>query len=137
MHFKESNSMILCLRADNPDVYIGLWVNGQETAAKSWQAGRELSTQILSVIQDICNESGKSTEQITGIVVFEGPGSYTGLRISISVANALAYSSQIPITGSTSDNWIELGLKNLQSKKSFTPISPVYGGEVYTTKPKK
>ena len=128
--------MILCIRSDSPDVYIGIWNENQEIVAKTWQAGRELSTQILSVITEIYSQAGITQKQITGIVVFEGPGSYTGLRISISVANALAYSSQIPVIGSTGEKWIELGIESLQSIKKFTPISPVYGGEVFTTKPK-
>lgn len=129
--------MILCIKADNPDVYIGIWNDDQEIAVKTWQAGRELSTQILSVIDDMCVQAGTTHEKIAGIVVYEGPGSYTGLRISVSVANALAYSYQIPITGSTSEIWIESGMNKLKLIKKFMPISPVYGGEVYTTKPKK
>lgn len=129
--------MILCLKADSPDVYIGLWDGDQETSAKSWQAGRELSTQILSLIDEICKNSGITLEQISGIVVFEGPGSYTGLRISISVANTLAYSYQIPVIGETGDGWILSGIEQLTSIEKFKPISPVYGGDVYTTKPKK
>jgi tRNA threonylcarbamoyladenosine biosynthesis protein TsaB len=129
--------MILCLRADSPDVYIGLWENSKEKSAKSWQAGRELSTQILSVIEEICKDSRTTLGQISGIVVFAGPGSYTGLRISISVANALAYSNQIPISGLTGDVWIQSGTEQLTTIDKFKPISPMYGGEVYTTKPKK
>lgn len=129
--------MILFIRADSPNVYLGIGNDGQEIAVKTWLAGRELSTQILTEISDICLQSSITQDQINGIVVYEGPGSYTGLRISISVSNTLAYSYQIPIIGSTSDDWIKLGILKLKGINNFTPVSPVYGGEVYTTRPKK
>jgi tRNA threonylcarbamoyladenosine biosynthesis protein TsaB len=129
--------MYLCIRSDRPEVYVSIWDGGKELSAKSWQAGRELSDQILSVIQDNCNKVAISIDDIKGIVVYEGPGSYTGLRISISVANSIGYSNNTPIVGSTSDDWISEGIKKLATSNEFTPVSPVYGGEVYTTKPKK
>lgn len=129
--------MILCIRADSPHIYLGIWNDSKELSAKSWEAGRELSTQILSVIEANCKKVAISLNQLDGIIVYEGPGSYTGLRISISVANAIGYSEAIPVVGSTSENWIAEGLEKLKTVKIFTPISPVYGGEVYTTKPKK
>jgi tRNA threonylcarbamoyladenosine biosynthesis protein TsaB len=129
--------MILCIKADNTDVYIGLWSENKEIVGKNWQAGRELSTQILSVIKEYCERVAISIEQLDGIIVYEGPGSYTGLRISISVTNSIGYSYDIPVIGSSGENWIIDGMKKLGTKSKFVSISPVYGGEVYTTKPKK
>lgn len=129
--------MILVLRADSPDVIVGIHDGNKVIAEKNWHAGRELSTQILQVIDEICNEANTNKRELDGIIVYEGPGSYTGLRISISVGNALAYAHNLPIVGSTSDDWIASGLQNLKIIDEFAPISPVYGGEVFTTKPRK
>ncbi len=129
--------MILCIRADSPEVYIGIWDENTEKIGENWQAGRELSTQILSIIEANCDKVAIKLNDLNGIVVYEGPGSYTGLRISISTANALGYSYNFPIAGASGDDWIESGLRKLAKTKGFTPIQPVYGGEVYTTKPKK
>lgn len=127
----------LAIKSDSKDVYIGLWEDSKELESKSWEAGRELSQQILSTINSILNNFGMSNKDLDKIVVYEGPGSYTGLRISISVVNALGYANNILVVGSTSENWIELGVKKDAKSKHFTPISPVYGGEVFTTKPRK
>ena len=129
--------MYLCIKSDSPEVYIGIWSKNNELVSKNWQAGRELSGQILSVIQDNCDKAAINLEDLDGIVVFEGPGSYTGLRISISTANALGYSYDIPVVGVSGETWLQDGLERIVSKKGFQPISPVYGGEVYTTKPRK
>lgn len=129
--------MILLIKSDSNEVEVLLYENGQQIAYKKWDAGRELSEQLLDEIVDICNIVGKNLNDVGGLVVYEGPGSYTGLRISISVANSLGYSYKIPVVGSTGDDWIQVGLAKLQIVKDFTPVSPVYGGEVFTTKPKK
>ena len=129
--------MILMIRADSRDVYVGLWQDSSEKATESWEAGRELSGQILSVIEKLCDQAGIDWQGLTAIVVYEGPGSYTGLRISMSVVNALGSSYGLPVIGASGDNWRQDGLEKLQDKKGFTPVTPVYGGEVFTTKPRK
>jgi tRNA threonylcarbamoyladenosine biosynthesis protein TsaB len=129
--------MLLCIKADSSDVYIGLWLDNMEKVSKTWQAGRELSVQILDEIELLCSKAETSLEKLDGIVAYEGPGSYTGLRISISVINAIGYAHAIPAVGSAGVDWIMQGLGKLKDTKEFVPISPVYGGEVYTTKPIK
>ena len=129
--------MILLIRSDSHDVYAGLWQDGEEKVAKSWQAGRELSGQILSVIEDICAKVTVTVSDVEGIIVYEGPGSYTGLRISMSVVNALGSTYGMPVVGASGDDWQRQGFEKLATQKSFQPVTPVYGGDVYTTKPRK
>jgi tRNA threonylcarbamoyladenosine biosynthesis protein TsaB len=128
--------MTLFIRADSPDVLIEIG-EGQEVASKQWQAGRELSVQIHQVIDDLLTQLNAKLADITGIAVYEGPGSYTGLRISISVANALGYSLDVPVVAATGEDWKVLGTAELKTNDTFTPVTPVYGGQVYTTTPRK
>lgn len=130
--------MILCIRSESPTVYVGLWDNGIEKLSESWEAGRELSNQLLSAIQSSLNSYSRSMADIKGVIIYEGPGSYTGLRISISVANSIGYSNKIPVVGVSGVDWIEHGLQQLKSVNTFIkPVFPQYGGEVHTTKPRK
>lgn len=128
--------MILCIKADSHDVFLGLFKDTL-LAEKSWNAGRELSVQIHQEIETILESAGIELSDITGIIVYEGPGSYTGLRISISVANTIGYAQDIPVVGSTGGGWIEQGLANFRTLSTFSPVKPVYGGGVFTTKPRK
>jgi len=130
-------SLILCIKADAPEVYVGLWHDTKEKSSKQWLAGRELSGQLLEVIESLCRENSSSISDIAGIIVYSGPGSYTGLRISVSVVNSIGYSYEIPIIGTSGDSWIHSGLEKMDSTTAFVPITPVYGSEAYTTKPKK
>lgn len=129
--------MILFIRADSTEVLVELTKHNKVLASKKWQVGRELSGQIHQVIESLCAQSGNLLKNIEGIVVYEGPGSYTGLRISISVVNALGYSLNLPVVGATGEDWKQQGLSKLALTTEFIPISPTYGGQVYTTQPKK
>jgi tRNA threonylcarbamoyladenosine biosynthesis protein TsaB len=128
---------ILYLKADSENVSVFISKDDETISSKEWKAGRELSTQILEVINNLCVIAKTSINDLDGIIVYQGPGSYTGLRISISVANALAYSLNIPVVGSSSDNWRDIGVKSFKEKSNLKLVSPIYGGDVYTTAQKK
>jgi len=48
-------------------------------------------------IETLLQTRGKSWADIQGLVCFQGPGSFTGLRIGLTVANALSYSYNLPV----------------------------------------
>lgn len=62
-------------------------------------ARKEKSQKTLFLIDKILKKEGKSLKDITEIEVFIGPGSFTGLRVGVSVANALGWSLDIPVNG--------------------------------------
>ena len=125
--------MILVIKTDERQVYVALFDGHKEVDSRSWEVHRELSVQLNSTIDELVDERS----QIKGVVVYKGPGSFTGLRIGISVANALAYSLEIPVVGVSGDRWLSDGLKKVAESAGYEPVSPEYGGEVYTTKPVK
>jgi tRNA threonylcarbamoyladenosine biosynthesis protein TsaB len=69
--------------------------------------------------------------------VFQGPGSFTGLRIGITVANAIAYAQSVPIVGTRGEHWMADGIKRLQSGQNDTRVMPYYGADPNITKPGK
>ncbi len=130
--------MILTIRTDKPEAEISvLDFDGKEISAEVWQAHKELSVTILDKLSRLLEECGLSWPDVSGIVVYEGPGSFTGLRIGITVANSIAYAQKIPIVGSTTDDWIPLGIAKLENTQVGAYVIPEYGGEANITKPRK
>lgn len=54
---------------------------------------------LLSLISKLLNLEKMIFKDLEGIEVETGPGSFTGLRVGVSVANALGFSLNIPVNG--------------------------------------
>jgi tRNA threonylcarbamoyladenosine biosynthesis protein TsaB len=128
---------ILTIRTDKPEAEVGLYEDQKQLNYIKWQADRQLSSTLNFKIKEILNQSSISLESIGGVCVFKGPGSFTGLRIGFSVANALAYSLQKPIVGLGGEAWLQAGINKLLAGKNDKIALPDYGAPAKTTAPKK
>lgn len=63
------------------------------------EARKEKSQKLLPFIVELLKKEGKKLEDIDEIKVNTGPGSFTGLRVGVSVANALGWSLGVPVNG--------------------------------------
>jgi tRNA threonylcarbamoyladenosine biosynthesis protein TsaB len=129
--------LILTLRTDKHVAEIGLYDNDNKIAYYEWQAYKELSETIHRKIKDILSSNNYDFNDIQGVIVFQGPGSFTGLRIGISVANALAYSLNVPIVAAGKEDWIISGVKRLSLGGNDELVTPEYGALPHITTPKK
>jgi tRNA threonylcarbamoyladenosine biosynthesis protein TsaB len=128
---------ILSLRTDKPQAELGLYKSNRQLAYITWQAERKLAETLNDKIDEILNKSSVGLGQVQGIVVFKGPGSFTGLRICMTVANALAYSNKIPVIARSGDDWLQIGIKDLLAGKNDKIAVPEYGSPVKTTQSRK
>ncbi|HET7320779.1 MAG TPA: tRNA (adenosine(37)-N6)-threonylcarbamoyltransferase complex dimerization subunit type 1 TsaB [Candidatus Saccharimonadales bacterium] len=128
--------LILTVRTDKPEAELGLFENEKQLSYEKWLAHRELAETIHAQIQDLLVTNGKDIPEVQGIVIFRGPGSFTGLRIGVSVANALANSLQIPIVSTKGNDWVVTGIAKLANGINERIVVPDYGSEPHITKPK-
>ena len=66
---------------------------------RKFETKKHKSQKLLELIDQVLKEEEKSLKSLTEIEVNLGPGSFTGLRVGVSVANALAWALKIPING--------------------------------------
>lgn len=129
--------MILTIRTDKPEAEVGLFdKSGEEWAYKIWPAHRELSMTILSSIQEVLDAKKLTYDDLTGVVFYKGPGSFTGLRIGASVANSVAYAQKISSIGESGNDWVQKGIDRLNNGQSETLV-PEYGAPPHITQQKK
>lgn len=129
--------IILAIRTDKPEAEIGLYKDEDRLTYKTWLAHRKLAETLHESIRDLLKSQNLNLAQVQGIVCYKGPGSFTGLRIGITVGNALAYGLDAPIVSETSDSWLLDGVKRLMSGESEPVALPEYGADVHITLPKR
>jgi tRNA threonylcarbamoyladenosine biosynthesis protein TsaB len=89
---------------------------GDQELTKNYELPRDQN--ILGAIQELLEKNQTPMSDITSIEVNHGPGSFTGVRLGIAIANALAFALKIKVNG-----------KN-------PPLEPNYGREPNITKKK-
>ena len=124
--------MIILLDTSTPVCFLTV-VDGESRQDFEWQAGRTLARGLLKFLE----EKTGDLHNISGIGVMKGPGSFTGLRIGLTVANTLADSLSIPIAGATGEDWQETALKKLRTGENEKIVMPEYGAAAHITAPRK
>lgn len=88
------------------------------------------SLRLMPAITELMKEVGVKPKDLERIIVAHGPGSYTGVRIGVTTAKALAWSLQIPIVGVSS---LEVLAQNGRYfNGSISPLFDARRGQVYT-----
>jgi tRNA threonylcarbamoyladenosine biosynthesis protein TsaB len=76
---------------------VGLLKNGSLHEQLDLGVGRAQNRWLLPRIHDLLSRAGLEPKQLAQIVVSQGPGSYTGLRVGLTVAKTLAYALDCPL----------------------------------------
>ena len=124
--------MIILLDTSTPICRLRV-VGGDESTDYEWDAGLTLARGLLGFLQ----EKTGDVKTISGIGIMKGPGSFTGLRIGLAVANTLADGLGVPIVGETGRDWQSKALERLQRGENDRVVLPLYGGEAHVTQPRK
>jgi tRNA threonylcarbamoyl adenosine modification protein YeaZ len=77
-------------------------LDGTPLGVSSWEAGRTHGAQLLPAIGRLTGEANLRRSRIRGVIVGTGPGAFTGLRVGIATAKALAHEVGVPIVGISS-----------------------------------
>lgn len=73
--------------------------DGSPLAVSTWAAGRTHGEQLLPAIGRLTGEANLRRSRIRAVVVGTGPGAFTGLRVGIATAKAIAHELHVPIAG--------------------------------------
>ncbi len=128
--------MILLLDTSTPTCHLTLVVKDVRNEF-SWQADRELARGLIGFIEESLESLDFTWRDIQGIGVFEGPGSFTGLRIGMAVMNTLADAEAIPVVGEREEGWQDRAIDRLKRGDNDQIVLPYYGGEANITSPRK
>jgi tRNA threonylcarbamoyladenosine biosynthesis protein TsaB len=82
--------------SSNVEATVSLKLGGKEYR-KTKKYNKNRAQIVLPMIQEILNKQGLRLDDIIAIEVHIGPGSFTGLRVGVAIANALGFTLNIPI----------------------------------------
>ncbi len=84
--------------SNNKEIHIGLKI-GNKLFVKNQKVDITKAQGTLPVIEKILREKKLTLQDLDSIEVNTCPGSFTGIRVGLSIANALSYSLKIPVNG--------------------------------------
>lgn len=95
--------MYLCI--DTISSAAGITVVTPDSATHLPLDPQNSSEGIIPTIDKALKKAKVELPDLKGVFVIKGPGSFTGLRVGLSVANQFAHQLKIPINGLRTDKW--------------------------------
>lgn len=129
-------ALILCLETATSVCSVALMQAGKALAVREVQEGFRHAEQLPDFIREICLEAGVVLNQLDAVAVSGGPGSYTGLRIGVSMAKGICWSLDKPLIAIPTLTSMAAGAVSRYPKAStqtvFCPLLDARRLEVYT-----
>jgi tRNA threonylcarbamoyladenosine biosynthesis protein TsaB len=94
--------LLLALDTSTGTASVALFDGEAVVSETTWHAGREHSTRVLVEVGASLERIGRTPTDLTALAVARGPGSFTGVRVALSVAKGLAAGLRIPLWGVSS-----------------------------------
>ena len=91
--------LLLALDTSTSTASVALFDGQRVLSETTWQAGREHSIRLLVEVDAALERIGRTPSELTGLVVARGPGSFTGVRVALSVAKGMAAGLGIRVWG--------------------------------------
>jgi tRNA threonylcarbamoyl adenosine modification protein YeaZ len=92
--------MIVAIESASTDISLAVArADGTPIASSGWTSDRRQGHETLPRLLDLLREAGIELRSLTAVAVGTGPGSFTGLRVGMSLAKGLALALRVPIVG--------------------------------------
>lgn len=111
---------------------VALGKDGKLLAENHFYNKMSLLRRLLPNIEQMISDAGYTSQDLDGIIVGLGPGSFTGLRIGITTAKALAFALSKPLVGISTLDVIAHGAAPVNAK-TICPMIFARADEVYWT----
>jgi tRNA threonylcarbamoyladenosine biosynthesis protein TsaB len=90
-------SLLLSIETSTAACSVAVHEEGVQLKAIDNSVPQSASSQLALMIHQALEESGRKPNQLKGVIVAAGPGSYTGLRIGVATAKGICYALHIPL----------------------------------------
>lgn len=124
--------MILCIETATPVCSVALCEKGKVIDREESEEDKSHASHLTVFIESILKRSGIKVPDLDAVAVSKGPGSYTGLRIGVSVAKGLAYGAGIPLIAVSTTELMYHGARRAGDYDYYCPMIDARRMEVYS-----
>jgi len=118
----------LLLDSSQKNLSVGIAVDGKIVGKTEYDAWQKQSEFMVKEIKDLLVSNGIEPTSLDAVVSSKGPGSYTGIRIALTIAKTISFALQIPLYLASSLEVLRCGnersvvLMNARSKRSYFAV---------------
>jgi len=91
--------MLLAVDTSTAQVGLALYDGAQVVSESAWRSNQHHTVELAPAIAELLARSGLTMDTIQGLGVALGPGSFTSLRVGLSLAKGLALARHLPLIG--------------------------------------
>jgi tRNA threonylcarbamoyladenosine biosynthesis protein TsaB len=121
--------LVLALDTSTQHTSVALGTETGTVAALELGADRVGHELVVPALEQLLSWTGTSLDQVGGVAVGVGPGQFTGMRVGIATAKALAQARALPILGVASLD--VLAFMHRGSRRTICPVVDARRGEVF------
>lgn len=121
---------ILALDTATENCSVALLV-GEQCYVRSEVAPRDHTKKILPMVDDVLKEAGLTLHELDALAFGRGPGSFTGVRIGIGIAQGLAFGADLPMIGISTLEAMAQGVYRLHGSEHVACAIDARMSEIY------
>lgn len=124
---------MIILGIETATMQVGCAIGGVEGVLASFTAarGRRHAETLVPAVQFLCEQAQVELREVSVVAVDVGPGLFTGLRVGVATAKALAVALRVPMVGLSSLDLLAFALAH-HTEGLMATVIDARRGEVYT-----
>jgi tRNA threonylcarbamoyladenosine biosynthesis protein TsaB len=96
---EEASPVVLALDTSSTVGGVAVTRGAEVLGEETWHAGGRQTVQVMPAAIRLCERAGLSLADVSLVAVATGPGSFTGLRVGVSLAKGVAAARGVPLVG--------------------------------------
>lgn len=135
----------IAINSSSEPTAVAILCAGQILAEKSWSSNRDEAAKIIPAIAALLKKSHVQFRDVEKVLVINGPGPFTGMRIGVTIANAIAWATKSKLQTATTAELLktkgksfgEVALQLQKKAKTVKFAKALYLKKPHITTPKR